>query len=328
MEGVNIMISARVVADSLSPQNHRLTSLITVMPRMVLAEFNTHRAFSRNSASSRAIPFTKMCRSVEETPFVPMRWMKDHRGMQGTEYFDNNDRYELRKMSSYGATIPMEDKLKEEWLEARNAAVASAKCMHDLGLTKQLVNRVLEPFMYHTVLVTASEWDNFMHLRDHEAAEIHIQAVARAIKQAMLESTPRELKGGEWHIPFGDDFEGIGILSESVTSLEEAKIQVATARCARLSYMTLGDNPKIDYSKDIELHDLLLSQGHMSPFEHCARAMTDVEYRKYTITRPAPLLVPASFTNKLIALENGSIEVQHGWCRNFRGFVQYRAFLD
>ena len=65
------MIKAEIIADSLSPQGHRLTTFICVFPRIVLAEFNTHRMLSRNSASSRAIPFNKMLEMVKTNPFIP-----------------------------------------------------------------------------------------------------------------------------------------------------------------------------------------------------------------------------------------------------------------
>jgi hypothetical protein len=56
--------STKILADSISPDGVRLTTLEVVMPRIVLAEFNTHRMLSRNSASSRAIPIEKMIRMV------------------------------------------------------------------------------------------------------------------------------------------------------------------------------------------------------------------------------------------------------------------------
>ena len=109
----------------------------------------THRVFSRNSASSRAIPFKTMLKMVEEDPFIPIAWQKDHKGMQGTEYLDN-------KLPSATA----------EWLRARNQAIRFAKELNNShDVTKQLCNRLLEPFMWHTVLLTATEFENFFELR-------------------------------------------------------------------------------------------------------------------------------------------------------------------
>src|SRR6185369_7117160 len=89
------MIKAEIVADSINEKGNRITSFIVTFPRIILAEKNTHRVFSRNSASSRAIPFPKMVKSVRENPFIPIAWQKDHKGMQGTEYFSKEEKFEI-----------------------------------------------------------------------------------------------------------------------------------------------------------------------------------------------------------------------------------------
>lgn len=164
------MIQAKVVADSTNEFGNRITTMIVTMPRFILAEFNTHRMFSRNSASSRAIPFSKMAAQILDNPFIPMAWQKDHKGMQGTEYWtdddtvtvDEGDEYE-RYTKIYSAT----EHFITEWLEARDLAVAQSYELNRLGVTKQLCNRLLEPFMWHTVLVTSGKegLDNFYKLR-------------------------------------------------------------------------------------------------------------------------------------------------------------------
>lgn len=145
---------AEILADSKNPQGDRITTMKVTFPRFILAEFNTHRMFSRNSASSRAIPFKKMVKMVEENPFIPIAWQKDHKGMQGTEYFNKEQ-----------ATF-----LEKKWLLGRNSAVKEAKALTDVGTTKQLCNRLIEPFMWHTVIVTSGEegLDNFYKLRSPE----------------------------------------------------------------------------------------------------------------------------------------------------------------
>lgn len=333
-----------ILADSLSPQGQRLTTMKITFPRFILAEFNTHRMFSRNSASSRAIPFKKMVKMVEENPFIPIAWQKDHKGMQGTEYFtdDNNGRIKT-------------------WLIARDVAVGQAKRLNEYyGVTKQLCNRLLEPFMWHTVIVTSGEegLENFFKLRcpqyhtpvsgegfyfrskkdcianhsdpdnisklenmtdlewlqiNTSQAEIHIQAIAELMWDEFNSSTPKQLQAGEWHIPFGDNIDYSEFINlENIKGLrpDEVAVRIAIARCARISYETLGDNPKIDYEADIRLHDILLKNGHASPLEHCARVMNDREYRLYN--------------NMIINKEDKPFLID-GWCRNFRGFIQYRA---
>lgn len=297
----NKHITAEIIADSISPQGNRLTSFIVTVPRIVLAEFNTHRMLSRNSASSRAIPFETMLEKVMSEPFIPIKWQKDHAGMQGTEYLSGRD-------------VELAD---GAWLRARDHAVSEAKMLNrNIGVTKQFCNRLLEPFLYHTIIVTASEWSNFMALRAHGAAEIHIQDLAFKMLEEYNKGIPKKLKAGEWHIPFGDMIDEHKIALECGDKddgtpweiwKEQRKVEIATARCARVSYQNYegGD----DYSKDIKLHDRLSGMGHWSPFEHCAQAMTIREHELSAVTK----------------LNNyGGIEVDYGASGNFRGFVQYR----
>ncbi len=282
--------SAEIVADSLNEHGNRLTTFVVVFPRMVLAEFNTHRMLSRNSASSRAIPFKTMLKRVQEHPFIPMKWMKDHKGMQGNEYFE---------------TIADTLDLQDTWLEGRDEAMELAKHLNRLGLTKQICNRLLEPFMWHKVIVTATEWENFFALRAEDGAEIHIQHLAYMMLDAYNTSIPKILKAGEWHIPFGDRFdrERLGQLvnqedREIVASeLEQIHmVKIATARCARVSYINYEG--KDDYLADIKLHNGLSKVGHRSPFEHCGKAMWKAEW-----------------------------DVDH-WSGNFKGFYQYRKMFQ
>ncbi len=357
-------ISAEIVADSRNSQGDRITTIKVTFPRFILAELNTHRMFSRNSASSRAIPFDKMLESVEKNPFIPIAWQKDHKGMQGTEYFTTE---ELEKSKDVNG----QDMMIRNWLDSRDKAIQTAKTLSALGLTKQLCNRILEPFMWHTVLITATEWENFFNLRSpsyfgeyrswkdvkksldgnlqdlgtrHELDLIYRlqvnSAQAEINMMAMTESTPKELSPGEWHIPFGDNINP-GIVkyaeehSENGTkqveypsgkilregfepsdSVNFYKVKIATARCARVSYTVVGEEGKpADYEKDIQLHDRLLESGHFSPFEHCAKAMTEKEYHQYV-------------NGKAMTLGNiFDIEKSHGWCLNFKGFIQYRALI-
>lgn len=333
-------ISAEIVVDSISPQGHRITTMLLTYPRFIHGEVMTHRVFSRNSASSRAIPFEKMVKMVEEDPFIPIAWQKDHKGMQGTEYIT-------------GWRVKV---LKKLWKVGSRGVILLARGLNKFGLTKQIANRILEPFMWHTVLVTSTEWDNFFELRCPEykieervyrskkdfcknerglvhpktnlgwleinksQAEIHIQALAESMWDAMNESTPNQLESGQWHIPFNDKIDYAlhkwnflpNITELWGKDMSEYGTKIATARCARLSYMTFDG--KIDYEKDIKLHDQLLESKHFSPFEHCARAMTRLEYRNFTKTTPFPD-------------ENGDTESE-GWCNNFRGFIQYRYLVE
>ena len=160
------MIKAECIAASKCQT--KIATFKVTMPRYILAEFNTHRLFTRNSASSRAIPFNKMVLSVTDHPFIPMAWQQDHKGMQGSEYLDDlpasyisdllHDGYTARQILNgiWAGTLP-----ERPHGSALYNAVECAKELNQFKATKQLANRLLEPFMYHTVLVTATEWDNF-----------------------------------------------------------------------------------------------------------------------------------------------------------------------
>ena len=144
-------INAEIVGHSLSPQGDELISVLCTFPRIILAEVNTHRMLSKNTSSSRAIPFQKMLEAVQNNPFIPIAWQKQHSGMQGIEYFENTKQ------------------LTEDWTTASKIALKEAKKLHDgAGITKQLANRLLEPFMWTTMLITGSRegWDNFFNLRN------------------------------------------------------------------------------------------------------------------------------------------------------------------
>ena len=348
-------IDTKIIADSISPQGHRIATMLVTFPRFILAELNTHRMFSRNSASSRAIPFEKMVKMVEEDPFIPIAWQKDHKGMQGNDYIQTDDG--LYVVNKY-------------WLEARDKAVKAAKDLHSCNITKQLCNRLLEPYMWHTTLVTATEFENFFELRcpkyidffskdvykskkdakksaystfdgyvdkdwlycNRSQAEIHMQALAESMWDAMNESTPKQLQAGEWHIPFGDKIVEDDLLpilykiNAPAGEMSFQKVKIATARCARLSYMTFDG--EIDYEKDIKLHDQLLESKHYSPFEHCCRVMNDDEYETFVKGRLDRL---GEFIEQYEEgyLENLFVPSQiQGWCNNVKGFIQYRYLIE
>ncbi len=246
------MISAKIIADSISPLGNRLTTMELIMPRIILAEFNTHRMFSRNAASSRAIPFEKVVKAVETDPFIPIAWQKHHKGMQGAEYIKSEDAW--RPIS--------------EWLIARDLAVAGAKALHAAGVTKQLCNRLLEPFMWVKIIVTATDWDNFFKLRKHKDAEIHMQELANNMFEVLTLSTPEELYFGSWHTPYADNLS---------TSVFEKSLPITTARCARVSYTASNTKKENSLKSDIALHDRLLEAKHMSPI----RALRSMRGHKF-----------------------------------------------
>nr|AIA11820.1 Thymidylate synthase complementing protein [uncultured bacterium] len=247
--------NAEVIADSVSERGHRLTTLEATFPRIVLSEFNTHRVLSRNSASSRAIPVAKQLERIKNDPYIPEYWGKNQPGMKAYE-----------QLGAAGIAAA-----KSEWLHARDAAVTSAEKLLDIGLHKQLANRILEPFAWHTVLVTATEWNNFYALRANPDAQPEIRTIAEQMQDAMNGSTPKLLKEGEWHLPLIQPDEFNGMFEHT-----EAAQQISSGRSARVSYMT--HHGIRDKAKDIELYDSLRTGGHMSPLEHVARPFTPGEW--------------------------------------------------
>jgi hypothetical protein len=261
----------------------RLTSMEVTFPRFILAEFNTHRVFSRNSASSRAIPFEKCVEQVRSRPFIPIYWGKKQRGMQADT--------QLKWLEAQAAC--------RDWLKIRDAVVKQAEQLYTkYDLHKQIVNRLLEPFMWHTVLVTATEWKNFFNLRDNRMAQPEMRHIARMMQNVYQSSVPRQLQHGEWHLPLIRD-------DDRAEANLDVLLKVSTGRCARLSYMT--HHGFRDLSADVQLHDDLLRDGHMSPFEHAARPMTQDDVIALTN-------IPALRPNEVFSA-------------NFRGWFQYRKSI-
>lgn len=383
------MIKAEIVAHSLSPQGDELISILCTFPRIILAEVNTHRMLSKNTSSSRAIPFNKMVESVQNNPFIPIAWQKDHKGMQGTEYWTD----EKIEINNEGNNTLVVDYLNNGHLAMRDYVVALAKNQNTLGATKQICNRYLEPFMWTTMLITGprSGWDNFFKLRcpfyednvvivennkttstikiqakskkefinklpknsmysyktltdldwlklNKGQAEIHLMDLAEKIYDAVNESTPKQLKAGEWHIPFEDKIspdvtkwsndisKQAELLGKNLT-FEFVKVSVAMA--ARTSYTIVGNEKEINYEKMVGLHDRLLSQNppHSSPLEHCARAMTDEEYVSFI--KGVPDVIDYEKDEIAISyLKTYQDSPEAGWCNNFKGFIPYRYMVD
>ena len=237
---IKTQIHAEIVGHSLSPQEDELISVLCTFPRVLLAEVNTHRMLSKNTSSSRAIPFNKMVEAVQNDPFIPIAWQKEHKGMQGSEYI-TEDVYIKEAIAN--------------WLTSRDNAIKQADYLNKTcQVTKQLCNRLLEPFMWTTMLITGSRqgWDNFFNLRcpdyifhnendefhfkskkdiikhfgeneeveyengnvklkdlsniqwlklNYGKAEIHMMTLSEKIYDAIQESVPIQLKPNEWHIP-------------------------------------------------------------------------------------------------------------------------------
>jgi len=281
-------------------------------PRLVLCEFNTHRAFSRNAASSRAIPFVKM---VEQLNGRPVRFGVNKAGMA-----DGGPHDALVKMPGTNVDVTPE----ELWEKARDNAVEYASALNDAGYHKQVVNRLTEPFQMIKAIVTSTEWDNFFWLRYDEAADPTLQELAKEMLKAYLETPAKLLGSGEWHLPFvhtcrENDVQKFYINDPEdgsvriYLSLEEAQ-KVSAARCAAVSFR------RVDYTleKSVEVYNKLVGaeRKHASAFEHQAKVPEDdgainVKWDPQT-------------------WEPGISHVdRHGnlWSGNFKGWVQFRKLI-
>lgn len=257
---------AKVIEDSINVAGKRLVTMELRYPRFIHSEFMTHRVFSRNASSSRAIPVAKMIEQVRNNPAMPIHWGKNQPGMQARE--------ELQQ--------PEKSLVYDLWWDAASLAAMTAEKMNAHGAHKQVVNRILEPFQWITVVVSATEWDNFFELRDHEDAEPNIQHLARLMKAAQAASTPTLRQRNfddkdtskNWHLPYVTEDERFQHLFEP-----ELLAKISTARCARVSYLKHdGSAPSIE--DDLALFERLVGSRpmHASPTEHqAAVGMTDYE---------------------------------------------------
>lgn len=261
-------ITAKVIAHSRASGAPDLITLEARYPRMIHSEFMTHRLFSRNASSSRAIPVEKMIQSVIDDAAMPVAWGSNKPGMQAGEEIDTLVKFRNDAVSPEAA-----------WCRARDNAVTIAKGFAAAGYHKQIVNRLLEPFGHITVVVTATEWSNFFDLRCHPDADPTMRALADAMRDAMAVSVPDDA-GTNWHLPYlqkadwGWAWEQTKVGGGKGDGMFPRLAMISAARCARVSYLN-HDGTAPDIDKDLALARRLLDSKHMSPFEH--QAMADPE---------------------------------------------------
>jgi hypothetical protein len=251
-------ISAIVIADSVSPEGKRLTTFQLRYPRMVHSEFMTHRVFSRNASSSRAIPVERMIADLRRDPAMPVYWGSNKPGMQAGAELDPE---------AIGVCQSI-------WLDAMEQMISKAEWLVSNGLHKQIANRILEPWAHINVVCSGTEWANFFALRAHADAQPEIKALAEAMMAALAQSDPELLQAGDWHLPYinYDDHEvGLNHGNTVDGSWLEVMKKVSVARCARVSYLT-HDGRQTTVEEDIALYEkLVVSQPlHASPAEHQA----------------------------------------------------------
>ncbi len=285
-----------IIADSINRFGDRLTTFVLEYPRYIHAELLTHRVFSKNSASSRAIPIQKFIEQVRTNPAIPSHWGANQKGMQAQGELSAEQKEEAKKI----------------WLGARDKAIEFVEQLDKIGLHKQVANRLLEPWFQIRIILSSTEFENFFALRAHDAAHPDLKLLAYRMLESYNQSHPKlRTQWWDWHIPFGDKIDNVrllplimhladkldrsgytGDISPYQAAELEIKKKIAIARCARVSYLNFEG--KDDYEADIALCDKLFAQVplHLSPAEHVAQPMDESSF-----------------------------------CGNFKGWKQYRKFF-
>lgn len=255
-------MQAKIIAKSYNP--YLDTTICTFELdywRAIHAELLTHRMFNKNSQSSRAVPITAVIKLVAENPAGPQFWGANQAGMQASQ--------EVQDIAA----------AKEAWKRAANRAVDSALELNSLGLHKQIVNRVLEPFCNIKVVLTATDFNNFWWLRNHEAAQPEFKYLAEEMHD-LYNSTPSEnLLYGEWHVPYVTTDKNKSsprvYLDEkgNVISADEA-LKISASCCAQASYRK--NDASLEKAESIFSRLIESEPVHASPTEHQATPMSGI----------------------------------------------------
>jgi len=290
------LITAKVIADSTSPDGVRMTTMEIEYPRFILSELNTHRMLSKNSASSRAIPVRAMHEHIRANTATPVYWGINQPGMKAKEELKGSD-------LSWANYI---------WANARDRAIEFAGELANLNIHKQITNRITEPWMIMKTVISGTEWRNFFWLRAHADAQPEIHELALKMYAAHQQSVPKQLKPGEWHVPYVNtnfDLSSNKLVYFDTSGLEisahDARI-ISASCCAQVSYRKNDDS--FDKAKKI-YEQLIASQPcHASPVEHQATPM----YR----------------SDSFADLGTTHLDrANQAWSGNLRGWVQFRKLI-
>ena len=295
------LITARIIADSVSPEGIRMTTMEIEYSRFILAELNTHRMLSKNSASSRAIPVKAMHEHIRANTATPVYWGINQPGMKAKEELTGSDK-------SWAGYL---------WAKARDTAIGFSQDMADLNIHKQITNRITEPWMIMKTVISGTEWANFFWLRDHADAQPEIAVLAHKMHQAYNASVPQQLQPGEWHVPYVRTYRDTrsGILHyldslDKYITAEEARV-ISASCCAQVSYRKSDDS----YEKALKIYQQLIESepAHASPVEHQATPMY-VFVDEYS---------PETWQDGVTHVSrNGDL-----WSGNLRSWIQHRKLI-
>lgn len=285
-------ITATIIADSISEEGQRITTFELEYPRIIHSELMTHRAFSRNAASSRAIPITRATELVSDWSLKPIRWGLKQAGMVAK---DQDIRY------PWLADIV--------WEIHQKVSIFTAKTLDRIGVHKQWAGRPLETHQLIKVIVTATTFDNFFYLRYHADAQPEIRELARVMWECFEKSTPRKLLVGQWHTPY---YEGGFWTDQSPDTLEDA-LAISGSCCAQVSYRRL--DATLAKARDIFKRLIESKPAHASPVEHTATPV------KRLTTLPTKM--PEGITQFSIGID-GKFDL---WSGNFMNWIQHRHLI-
>lgn len=295
------LIKATVIADSITEDGIRMTTMEIEYPRFILAELNTHRMLSKNSASSRAIPTAAMFDHIQHNSAGPVYWGKNQPGMQAKE--------EISDVST----------AQYLWIKARDSAISFAKQLAEVGLHKQITNRITEPWMIMKTVISGTEWANFFHLRNHPDAQPEIADLASKMFAARNGSTPCLLHPGDWHVPYVASYYNVAHecrlyydANGNQISAHDARI-ISASCCAQVSYRKNDDS----FEKAVKIYQQLIESepAHASPVEHQA---TPVDPLAFSVYEPEKW--------KTLGISHIDAEFQP-WSGNLRGWVQFRKLI-
>lgn len=297
LEHYSGLISVELIKDSFNPQfNSRITTMVLEYPRIIHSELMTHRVFSRNASSSRAIPVSKAIEQVQNNPAMPVRFGKNQAGMQDAGEYEQSNA------------------VKSLWVESAKSACSFASVMNDMKAHKQVINRILEPYQFIRVCVTSTNWNNWFNLRNHPDADPTIHALAKTMLNAYHGIPAKVLRPGQWHIPFVEEvtndysqkfYDDKGV----ILTLEEA-LKISSSCAAQTSYRKLDSS--LDKAEDIYKKLIESKPCHASPVEHQAMAIA-------TVDNPMDYFKVKGVTH---IDRNGT-----PWSGNFHGFVQNRQLI-
>jgi len=289
------LITVKIIADSISPAGVRMTTMEVEYPRFILAELNTHRMLSKNSASSRAIPVKAMHEHIRANTAAPIYWGKNQAGMKAKEPLDVHDTVEAMMI----------------WEQARDSALEYSQQLADINAHKQITNRITEPWMIMKTVISGTEWANFFWLRNHMDAQPEIHDLAMKMHAAYLKSVPVEMNPLDWHLPYVTTRRNPrGVLEYfdhdgQWLTPNEARI-VSASCCAQVSYRKNDDS--VEKARKIFAQLIESQPCHASPVEHQA----------------TPMFRPDTFADQ------GTTHLDRqgrAWSGNLRGWVQFRKLI-